>query len=407
MNTQLNRKQWGIVWIFWTVGGLREFGMSFFATTYVLFLLSRGLNLFEANLVNTVFFVTLFLFEIPTGVIADVYGRRISVIIAYVIKAIGMGLYFISHSFWACALAEGISAIGMTFATGAFDAWLVDEIKTHGYRENTRWIFSRGQQIGKLAGLVAALVGSWLGSIDLAIPWIAASASLSVGALVAICAMREDSFQKRTYSWNAGWSEMGKTFRAGLTYVRQSSTMRFLIVMGLVQSFSVMAANMQWAPWFSGLLGETKTLGFVWWGITIAIVLGSELATKAVKLVQSEKWALIATNIAIGIGIAFATLFGNFAVGISVFLFHELSRGMYRPLKDAYLNANIPSEQRATLISFDAMAFHIGGALGLVVSGALANSFGIPIAWIVSGTVLIIGTFMVAMNGVHKETLKD
>jgi len=196
---------------------------------------------------------------------------------------------------------------------------------------------------------------------------------------------------------------MGLTFKAGLSYVKQSTAIRFLIVMGLVQSFSVMAANMQWTPWFSGLLKGSSQLGFIWWGIAIAIVFGSELANRISKTSLSEKQALIATNIAIGIGIALAALWQNFAVGISIFLFHELFRGMYKPLKDAYLNANIPSEQRATLISFDAMAFHVGGAVGSVVSGWLANSYGIPTAWMVSGLSLVLGTLLIAKNGLKKH----
>jgi MFS family permease len=401
--SKLNTKQKGIIRTFWIVWGIREFSMSFFATTYVLFLLSRGLNLLEANLVNTVFFITLFLFEIPTGVVADVYGRKASTVISYLLLGMGTGIYFFADSFWACALAEAISAIGMTFATGAFDAWLVDELKYHGYEGKTQWIFSRGQQIGKITGLVSAMIGSWLGSVNLAIPWIASGLSLIIGGLLAIVLMREQSFQRRPYSMIAGWREMGLTFKAGLSYVKQSTAIRFLIVMGLVQSFSVMAANMQWTPWFSGLLKGSSQLGFIWWGIAIAIVFGSELANRISKTSLSEKQALIATNIAIGIGIALAALWQNFAVGISIFLFHELFRGMYKPLKDAYLNANIPSEQRATLISFDAMAFHVGGAVGSVVSGWLANSYGIPTAWMVSGLSLVLGTLLIAKNGLKKH----
>jgi MFS family permease len=79
---------------------------------------------------------------------------------------------------------------------------------------------------------------------------------------------------------------------------------------------------------------------------------------------------------------------------LSLFLLHEMGRGMLGPLKQAYLNNRIPSEQRATILSFDSMIGRSGAFLGLLGSGYLANRFGIPLTWFVSGCVLAIGVFI-------------
>jgi len=405
MYAQLNKTQKRTVKTYWIVWGIRELGASFFATTYVLFLLARGLNLFEANLVNVVFFATLFLFEIPTGVVADVWGRKISTVIAYGVTALSMGLYFFANSFLTCAIAEAVGAIGFTFLTGAFDAWVVDELKYHNYQGQVRWIFGRAQQIGKLASIAGSFIGAFMGSFNLALPWLGASVVLVVGGIYASVCMNEKSFQRRPYSFTSGWREMGTTFKTGIAYTRASKPMRFLIIMGIVQSFSVMAPNMQWTPWFKQLLGSTINLGFVWWGIALAIVLGAEFARAIAKgdSKQNEKLWLILSQIAIGVCIISTPLLQNVPLALVAFLMHESGRGLYKPLKDAYLNANIPSEQRATLLSFDAMAFHIGGVIGLATSGAIANAFGIPMAWVVSGSVLILGTLVIARNNNHTK----
>lgn len=68
--------------------------------------------------------------------------------------------------------------------------------------------------------------------------------------------------------------------------------------------------------------------------------------------------------------------------------FTEIARGVFRPLKDVYLNDNIPSKERATLISFEATSHHIGGAGGLLVSGFLAEKLSIPVTWTFSGALL-------------------
>src|SRR3989344_4988983 len=100
------------------------FSISFIAAVYVTFLISKGLNLFEVNLVNFVFFTTLFICEIPTGAVADVFGRKVSFVCSCFLYALGMFIYSASNSFWGFALAEMTAAIGNTFASGAFQAWL-------------------------------------------------------------------------------------------------------------------------------------------------------------------------------------------------------------------------------------------------------------------------------------------
>src|SRR3989344_3967159 len=102
------------------------FSISFIAAVYVTFLISKGLNLFEVNLVNFVFFTTLFICEISTGAFADVFGRKLSFLLSCSLFAVGMFVYGLADSFWGFAAAEAISALGNTFSSGAFQAWLID-----------------------------------------------------------------------------------------------------------------------------------------------------------------------------------------------------------------------------------------------------------------------------------------
>jgi len=99
-------------------------GLAFTNAMYVTFLISKGLNLWEVNLVNLVFFSVMFLAEIPTGAIADIYGRRLSFMLACLLEAIGMFVYAFSDTFVGFAIAEALIALGATCASGAFQAWL-------------------------------------------------------------------------------------------------------------------------------------------------------------------------------------------------------------------------------------------------------------------------------------------
>jgi len=106
------------------------------------------------------------------------------------------------------------------------------------------------------------------------------------------------------------------------------------------------------------------------------------------------------SQVIIGAGILFTVVFKSVPIALSMFFIHEMARGLFRPLKDVYLNDNIPSKERATLISFESISHHLGGMVGLVFSGFVAEKINIPTAWILSGGVLIVSTLLLLKNNV-------
>lgn len=97
-------------------------GLSFQTAIYVTFLMKNGLNLFEVNLVNTCYFITLLVCEIPTGAFADIFGRKASFVLACALMSFSMFIYGCSNTLSGFILAEVTCAIGRTFRNGAFQA---------------------------------------------------------------------------------------------------------------------------------------------------------------------------------------------------------------------------------------------------------------------------------------------
>lgn len=152
---------------------VKRMGISFISATYVMFLISRGLNLFEVNLVNFVFFTTLFFCEIPTGAVADVFGRKASFVVSCFLLSTSMFLYSAMGSFWGFAFAEFVAAMGFTFSTGAFQAWVVDKLQNENYKGSLGSVFVKEQQITHVAGIIGALLGAFLADKNIVFPWIA------------------------------------------------------------------------------------------------------------------------------------------------------------------------------------------------------------------------------------------
>ncbi len=209
-------------------------------------------------------------------------------------------------------------------------------------------------------------------------------------AIMAMVYMKEeDEFVRQRFSFASGIRAMNETVKTSISYGLNNKAVRFILIAGIAQFFAVQAPNMQWQPFFGQFLPNKTSFGFVYAGISIAIIVGSAIAPWFLKKVKDEKIAISLSQIAIGVGICLTVVFHQLFPALGIFLAHEIARGLFVPLKDAYLNDNIPSKERATLISFDSISHHFGGMIGLLVSGAIAEYVSLPSAWIVSGLTLI------------------
>jgi predicted MFS family arabinose efflux permease len=156
-----------------------------------------------------------------------------------------------------------------------------------------------------------------------------------------------------------------------------------------------MAYNMQWQPWFEQAFQSRQLLGWLWVGMALAVLLGNKLVVWLREKSGGVEKALLVSQLAIALFGAITVWVPVFGLSLLSFLLHEVPRGTFRPLSDAYLHKHIPSGQRATLGSFQSMAHHAGGAVGLAVSGLVAQRFGIPAAWYVSSLTLVVGSWLV------------
>ncbi len=382
------------------------FGISLIGATYATFLISKGLNLFQVNLVNFVFWATLFIFEIPTGAFADIFGRKLSFVLSCCFFSLGMFLYASANSFWGFAFSECAAAIGSTFASGAFQAWLVDRVRHQGYEGPLGKIFAREQQIKSATGIVAAVLGAFAAEKNSSMPWFWGGCIFALLAIIATFWMKEEEFVHKKFSFAEGLSAMRNIVKTSGRYTMTNDAVRFIVIMGVVQFFAIQAPNMEWQPFFTQFLSHKRSLGFIFSGISVAMMIGAALAPRLLKKIGSERTSLSIVQIAIGAGIFLTIFCRSLFPALGHFLAHEVFRGMFVPLKDMYLNDNIPSKERATLISFESISHHIGGMIGLLVSGVVAQYGSMKAAWTMSGLILIVSALLMLKSGRNKNVVK-
>ncbi len=378
---------------------IKGLAISFISATYVVFLTSRGMNLFEVSLINFVFFATLFFCEVPTGVVADNIGRKTSFVISCFLLSLSMFIYAAMYSFWGFAFAEVVAALGFTFSSGAFQAWIVDKLKSENYKGPLEVVFAREQQVTHFAGIVGAFCGAFLADKNIVFPWIAGGFSFFLAGILAIIFMREEHFVRQKISFKEGISAMKRTALLSFRYSRENKAFKFIALMGIFHYFTIQAPNMQWQPFFSQFLSSKTSLGVIFGMVSVCIILGAAYSSYFLRAMKSKRRALVASQAVIGAGVFMTVLFDCFPFALSVFLIHEFARGVFRPIKDLYLNKSITSDERATLISFESMFRHVGGMTGLLFCGFTAEYVSISAAWMFSGGVLLALTLYLMGNG--------
>lgn len=373
-------------------------GLQIISAVYTTFLMKNGLNLLQVNLVNAVFFTTLFICEIPTGAFADVFGRKSSYVASAVLISLSMFIYGASSGFAGFLCAEIVAAISITFKTGAFQAWLVDSLKHHGYEGPLNKIFGRASLANQIGGGLGAIVGAYLASAKPSLPWFVGGAVMAGVALLAQLMMREEYFVKQTLSWKNGLASMYKTASSSLRYGAENKAVRFILVITFVQIYSVQSLNMYWQPFFRDFRVRDEHLGFLFTGMMIFIALGAFVASR-VNAEGKERKIIVWSMACVGVAVILSAVSPILPLVLIFFMIHESGRGFWAPMADSYLQQRIPSDERATITSFCGMAPHIGGVAGLVLSGLIAELWSISTAWIMAGVTLILGAYFVRKNG--------
>jgi MFS family permease len=367
---------------------------------YALFLLDRGLDLFEINVVLATYLTTVFLFEVPTGAVADRFGRKVSFLLSCLIRMSAYFLYAFSTSLPEFLLAEFIDAVGTTLASGALDAWAVDGMRAEGKRTPTDRFFARAGILSRVLMVAGGIAGGYLAQRNMVLPWLVGTASFAVTAVTALALMRE--VRSETVSHRGDTASLWETARRGLRHAGASSFLRGVCLLTAVTAFATMPVHILWQPRMQDLAGgEIWIMGWIWALINAFALLGNVLvpyligrATRSTVLAVAALWRAAT--------VAFAALATSFSPALAGLLLQEIAFGTSEPLLLAWTNEHVEERERATVLSVRQMFFTIGGAAGLLLLGLLARGEGIGAAWLAASVVLLFtvpGSFLLGRLG--------
>jgi DHA3 family tetracycline resistance protein-like MFS transporter len=359
-----------------------------------------GLNPLQLVLVGTVLEGSVFFFEIPTGVVADVYSRRLSIIIGFLLVGLGFIVEGSFPFFGTVLLAQVIWGIGWTFTSGAGEAWIADELSytNRSAEEAIGRVYLRGTQFHQAGALMGtALSVTVAGLVNITTP-IALGGVLFIGlALFLALTMPENGFKPAPHDKRNSWQAIGQTAREGLRLVRIRPVLISILAVSVVFGLGSEGFDRLWTP---HLLQDVTlpALGrlppIVWFGLinagTMLLTLGAaEIARRRVDTDchQAVVRALLGLNALLVVSVVSFGLTSNFGLALAAFWLAGSLRATLFPLQTAWINQYVESNVRATMISINSQAHAIGEIAGGPVVGAIGVVFSIRTALVVSGLI--------------------
>ncbi len=383
---------------------------------YPLFLLSRGMDLFEINAILAVFLFANFAFEVPTGAVADLFGRKVSFLLSCLVRAAAFALYFSVDTFTGFVVAEIVDALGSTLASGALDAWAIDGMREEGDHGPADRIFSRGKMLSHTAMIASGLLGGYVGQVDIAYPWIVGVMGFLVTAGIATVSMKRDLPVAGIHSSRGSdgvlvrlnpLPALRSQITGGLATVAGHRTLLYLCGLTGLLSFAYMPALQLWPAHMTALSGEGPWLmGWIWAALNLAGVLGSWVVPRMVARAGRPRVVLVVTLLR-AVSLALAAGAGGFGKALVGLVGHSAGAGASDPLLGAWMNDHATARQRATLLSIQAMSFMLGGSAGLIVLGLTARFAGIPVAWAGAALALLGGVGLIWWVGAGEEAAGD
>jgi MFS family permease len=383
------------------ISGLFTLSASLIWGINTLFLLDAGLSIFEVFVANAAFTAAMALFEVPTGVVADTRGRRASFLLSEATLAVGtlayVGVAAIHGGLLLFCLAGVILGLGYTFYSGAVEAWLVDALKTTGYRQELDRVFARASIVSSIAMIVGTVGGGLLGQLNLSLPYLARAALVLMAFAVGYRTMHDIGFTPRTMRLRGIVGEMKKVAKAGVTYGWRAPAVRLLVMESFVAWGFFAWAWYAWQPYFLELYGKDAIWlsGLIAALFSLAGIAGNALVGRLARPGRRRTTILLSASAVTTATMVATGVVQSFWITVPIFLLGAIAGGVMQPVRQTYLHQSIPTSERATLVSFDSMVGSLGSVGGQTGLGFLSQERSIPAGFVVGGlaTILAIPLF--------------
>jgi len=343
-------------------------------------------------------------FEVPTGIVADTIGRRMSYLLGTVTLAASTLFYVllwqIEAPFWEWAIASMLLGLGFTFFSGAVEAWLVDALAATEFTGEIETVFGRGQIVTGAGMLTGSVAGGFIAAqVSLGAPFVLRGVVLAAMFVVAFRMMHDVGFTPD--KGGRPLAEMRKIAEASIEYGWRVPAVKWLMVEALFAGGVGIYGFYALQPYLLELYGDPEAYQVA--GLVAAVVAGAQIvggmaAPRIRRMFKRRTSALLVTATLSSASLAVMGAIESFAVVIAAVVVWGLLFAATMPIRQAYLNGLIPSRQRATILSFDSMMTSSGGVWAQPALGRAADAWGYAPSYLIAAGISTLALPFIALS---------
>ena len=348
---------------------------------WMLYLAAQGMSLLEIGLLEGIFHITSLIMETPTGVVADIFGRKASRLIGCVLAVLSAALMIISDSFALFAVSFVVSALSYNFESGAGDALVYDSLLLDGHEGAYMKVAGRTEVVFQTAGIAALVLGGLIGNIEYKFAYYAAIA-LGVASLLAGTLMKEPATERPRHANMA--EALKRQYVDSFAALRGSARLKYLLFVMPVFSASVTLSFYYMQIAWEAAQASTLTIGLYLAASSLAAAAGAAFAHRIERRL-GERAILAALPMALAL-LIFALRFP--AVSLYAFCLLNALEAILFVVTRAYINRIIPSAQRATILSLESTLFSLMMILLFPLFGAISDRLTVPVTFLLLGGVM-------------------
>jgi MFS family permease len=351
----------------------------------VLFLVAKGLSFTEIMVLQSISAIAVVLFEVPTGAVADKIGRKESLLLGSLLWAVSLGIYVVGNSFPMFIFAEVIFSLGATFKSGADNALIYDSLKVMGREKEFQSIEGKARSYALYAQAIGSIIAGFVYEVNVNLPFLISVLFMVVTIIISL-RFKEPPIEGKVGKYGINYidqiKESGK-------FILSHEKIKAIIIFTMMFFIFYRTAFFYYQPYMEAVNIPVRYFGIIFFIFNIT----AAFASKRSHWIMEKTKPKTLTFMALLMIISFVLLgFVKMWVGVFAILFQQIARGIYRPVTTKYLNKHIPSDKRATVLSFQSLACNMSVAIAFPLMGILKDNENIFTAHLVLGIAMIILT---------------
>ena len=361
----------------------------------VLFYQDNGMGMHEIFVLKSIYSVAIVAMEIPSGWMADIWGRKKTLIFGSILGSAGFLMYSFSYGFWAFVLAEVILGIGYSFVSGADSAMLFDSLKAA--KKTDEYVKQEGRitSAGNFAEAFAGIAGGFLAAISLRTPFYF---QLVVAALAipASLTLLEPKFHSSEHIHSI--KKLVRNIKNTLT---TNHNLRISILLSAVTGTATLTFAWLVQPFFKAVDLPVEMFGIFWTALNLTVGVSSAFAHK-VEMFLGKRRSILFIIVLLSLGYFLSGVFITFWGIAFLFLFY-LVRGVATPVLKNYINQYTASEIRATMLSVRNFVIRITFAVIGPLLGWITDNISLNYAFMLAGGMYLISVLLIVFPWIRRE----